>query len=121
MGTTPGGCLQTQDHPELKISALCLAQGAPVKTDVFDDVWFTYFFNESNHKAGIPTPDFVTYHFCERLRRKPACCCCCCFCSCWCCIAAAAVVVVVGRGAAACARVCTCVCCCVVICLRVVN
>jgi hypothetical protein len=97
MGTTPGGCLQTQDHPELKISALCLAQGAPVKTDVFDDVWFTYFFNESNHKAGIPTPDFVTYHFCEA---APHACvllllllllllvlhrCCCCWCWCCCC------------------------------------
>ena len=29
----------------------------------YDDDWFTYFFNSSNHKAGIKPPSYVTYHF----------------------------------------------------------
>ena len=37
--------------------------GTEAKVDIFDDNWFTYFFNESNHKAGIKPPAFVTYHF----------------------------------------------------------
>jgi hypothetical protein len=55
-----------KDHPELAISALCLAQGVrgtELKTAVYNDNWFSYFFNASNHKAGIAPPAYVTYHF----------------------------------------------------------
>eukprot|EP01047_Picozoa_sp_COSAG01_P071741 COSAG01_NODE_11216_length_1980_cov_1.772993_2_plen_397_part_00 len=52
-----------KDHPELAISALCLAQGATPKADVYTDKWFSYFFNASNHAPGIKPPAYVTYHF----------------------------------------------------------
>ena len=59
----------SRDHPELAITALCLAQGGGKDSQganeakIFDDDWFTYFFNASNHKPGIKPPAFVTYHF----------------------------------------------------------
>eukprot|EP01052_Picozoa_sp_SAG31_P027035 SAG31_NODE_2497_length_5598_cov_3.904710_5_plen_452_part_00 len=59
----------SRDHPELNITALCLAQGGGKDSQgsneamIYDDDWFTYFFNASNHKLGIKPPAYVTYHF----------------------------------------------------------
>ena len=55
-----------KDHPQIAITALCLAQGGDktaAGANIFADDWFNYFFNSSNHQAGIKPPDFVTYHF----------------------------------------------------------
>ena len=74
-----------RDHPELRLHALSLAQtntmtvpptaptgtGSPPRftsapsglAAVFDDAWFTHFFNRSNHAPGAPLPTYVTYHF----------------------------------------------------------
>ena len=51
----------SKDHPELAITALCVAQCCGDK--LYDDDWFSFFFNSSNHKAGIKPPSYVTYHF----------------------------------------------------------
>lgn len=51
-----------RDHPEIEITALCVAQDNS-NIDVYDDAWFTYFFNASNHKRGVAPPSYVTYHF----------------------------------------------------------
>eukprot|EP00929_Paragymnodinium_shiwhaense_P034939 TRINITY_DN18959_c0_g1_i1.p1 TRINITY_DN18959_c0_g1~~TRINITY_DN18959_c0_g1_i1.p1 ORF type:complete len:495 (+),score=39.92 TRINITY_DN18959_c0_g1_i1:86-1570(+) len=52
-----------RDHPEIQLHALSLSQVSPTSQLVYDDSWFTYFFNGSNHLPGVRPPDYVTYHF----------------------------------------------------------
>jgi hypothetical protein len=57
----------TRDHPELQLHAVSLAQSGGLAQDnlaaVYDDHWFSYFFNATNHAPGAKPPAFVTYHF----------------------------------------------------------
>ena len=53
-----------RDHPNLAIVGLCAAQRCDgCAANVYDDRWFSYFFNASNHRPGISPPEYVTYHF----------------------------------------------------------
>eukprot|EP00937_MAST-01D_sp_MAST-1D-sp2_P007533 g7533.t1 len=61
-----------RDHPELRLHALSLAQTNSLTVSpatpgalaaVYDDRWFSYFFNRTNHETGAPPPSYVTYHF----------------------------------------------------------
>ena len=49
------GVAQAAKHPQMSIHSLCVSQGTNTKDsyDIFDDEWFSYFFDAANHAAGV--------------------------------------------------------------------